>query len=90
VGNSVGAYLLTVWTARVQSSSEAWLSGVPEASVTDVTVQSQTFVVQVQTPGEVPPVQELVDALDGEVPHGFELVVQTNRGQQFQGGTIGG
>jgi uncharacterized hydrophobic protein (TIGR00271 family) len=90
VGNSVGAYLLTVWTARVQSSAEAWLSGVPEASVTDVTVQSQTFVVQVQTPGEVPPVQELVDALDGEVPHGFELVVQTNLGQQFQGGTIGG
>ena len=50
VANTVGAYLLTVWTARVQTSAEAWLSGVPEASVTDVSVQSQTFVVEVQTP----------------------------------------
>jgi uncharacterized hydrophobic protein (TIGR00271 family) len=90
VANTVGAYLLTVWTARVQTSAEAWLSGVPEASVTDVSVQSQTFVVEVQTPGDVPPVQELVDALDGEVPHGFELVVQTSLGQEIDGGVIGG
>jgi hypothetical protein len=55
-----------------------------------VTFTSPDFVVDVQTPGEVPPAEKLVAELDGQVPNGFSIVVRTSVGQEIEAGTVGG
>ena len=66
------------------------MSGVPGASVQDVTFTSTDFVVEIQTPGELPPVEELVSDLEGKVPDGFSVVVNTSLGEEIDAGTVGG
>ena len=89
VANTVSAYLISVWTGRVESIASAWISGVPDASVTSVDVQSRTFYVQVRTTGDLPPVTDLLEALDGQVPDGLRVVVDSRVGQQLDVGIVG-
>ena len=64
--------LLHSWTGRIQTVAEDWLSGVPEAEVTEVTFTSSSFRIDVRVPpGELPPTDELLEQLDGEVPDGL-------------------
>ncbi|WP_448630530.1 DUF389 domain-containing protein [Cellulomonas soli] len=88
--NTVAAYLLTVLTGRVQAVADEWVSTVPGASVVDVELASTTFEVDVQTPGAVPPVGDLVDALVGQVPDGMSVVVTTSLGERIEAGAVGG
>jgi uncharacterized membrane protein len=44
----------------------------------------------VQTPGDLPPVEEFVADLDGQVPNGFSIIVRTSVGEEIEAGTIGG
>ncbi|WP_440684249.1 DUF389 domain-containing protein [Cellulomonas soli] len=87
--NTVAAYLLTVLTGRVQEVADEWVSAVPGASVVDVELASTTFQVDVQTPGAVPPVGDLVDALVGQVPDGMSVVVTTSLGERIEAGAVG-
>ena len=82
VANTVSTYLISVWTGRVESIASAWISTVPDASVTSVDSQERTFYIQVRTTGELPPLTDLLEQLDGQVPNGLRVVVDSRVGQQ--------
>lgn len=90
VANTTVAHLVTVWSSRIETAADEWVSQVPGASVGSVTFTSPDFVVEVQTPGDLPPVEELVADLDGQVPNGFAIIVRTDVGQRIEAGTVGG
>ncbi len=88
--NTALVILLHSWTSNIQRVTEAWLSSVPEAVVTDVTFTSRSFVIDVQVPpGQLPPTQDLLSALHGEVPDGLAIVLDTTYGEEVAVGTTG-
>lgn len=87
--NTVATYLLSVLSERVETVAEEWLAGTPGASVAGVELVSHEIHVQVQTPGDLPPVDELLDSLEGQVPSGLPVVVVTSLGQRIEVGTVG-
>ena len=87
--NTVATYLLSVLTQRVQTVADEWLAGTPGASVAGVDFVSNEIHVEVQTPGDLPPVEGLLDDLEGQVPSGLPVVVITSLGQRIEAGTIG-
>ena len=89
VANTVSTYLISVWTGRVESIASTWISTVPDASVTSVDIQERTFYVQVRTTGELPPLTDLLEQLDGQVPNGLRVVVDSRVGQQLDVGIVG-
>ncbi len=90
VVNTTAAYLVTVWSSRIQSAADHWVAEVPGASVQSVTFASPDFLVEVQTPGDLPPVEDLVADLDGQVPDGFSIIVRTSVGEEIKAGPVGG
>lgn len=89
VANTAATYLINVWTNRIHSTADTWVSQVPEASISDVEIVSNTVYVTVQTPGSVPPVSELLDDLKGEIPNGIPVVVTTSLGEEIEAGVVG-
>ena len=87
--NTVGVYLVDLWSQRVQTTAETWIAQQPGASIDSVTVVSQTVYVNVQTPGALPPTSDLMAALDGQIPNGIPVVVTTTVGQQIDAGVTG-
>ena len=87
--NTVGTYLVDLWTERVQSTADQWIAQEPGASIESVTVVSNTIYVEVQTPGGLPPTAELLADLDGQIPNGIPVVVKTTVGQQIDAGVVG-
>jgi uncharacterized hydrophobic protein (TIGR00271 family) len=82
--------LLHSWTSQIQTVAEGWLSGVPEAEVTDVTFTSSSFRIEVRVPpGDLPPTDELLSDLDGVVPDGLAIVVDTTYGEEIDVGKTG-
>ena len=53
--NTVGTYLVDLWTERVQSTADQWIAQEPGASIESVTVVSNTIYVEVQTPAACHP-----------------------------------
>jgi uncharacterized hydrophobic protein (TIGR00271 family) len=90
LANSVATTLIALWTQRVSSTAQAWVGKVPGGRVTDVTVESRTAVISVICPGEPPSVSELMKALDGQVPDGVQIMVDTSVGKQIDAGVVGG
>ena len=63
----------------------------PGAAVTRVDFSSPDFRIEVQTPsGELPPVDDLMIALESEIPTGFSVVITTSVGREIEAGTVGG
>jgi uncharacterized hydrophobic protein (TIGR00271 family) len=87
--NTALVLVLHSWTARVQGAAEEWVSPVAEAEVTDVEFTSRSFVIDVRTPGELPPTDDLMRAVEEVLPAGFGVVVDTTRGEQIEVGTTG-
>lgn len=87
--NSVGNYLLQVWTGRVETTAQAWLSEDAGARVESVDFAANRLVVRVQTPNALPPVGDLMADLSGQIPEGIPVVVYTSVGQQIQAGVVG-
>ena len=90
VGNSVATLLVSVWTERVQVAAEQWIDSVPGATIQGVDFASNEIFVRVQTPGDLPPVDELVSDLKGEIPNGISIVVTTAVGELIRAGAVGG
>lgn len=88
--NTVTTVLLNAWATRTKSAAERWLSDTPGAEVTSVEGQSRTLYVHVRAPGGLPPIDDLLDDLEGKVPGGVPIVVDATRGQQITAGTVGG
>ncbi|MCD9899186.1 hypothetical protein LUR56_01625 [Streptomyces sp. MT29] len=88
--NTVATVLLANWTSQTRSSAQKWLSDTPGAEVISVEAQSRTLYVHVRSPGGLPPISDLLSALEGHVPNGIPIVVDATRGQQIQAGKVGG
>ncbi|MFH0521073.1 TIGR00341 family protein [Streptomyces sp. M41] len=88
--NTVATLLLNAWTGRTKEAAEQWLADEPDASVTSVDANSRTMYVHVRTPGELPPVQSLLDRLEGRIPDGIPVVVDASRGWRIDAGKVGG
>lgn len=78
-------YYLNEWTSRVDKTASSWVEAVPEAEVSDVELRTTGFHIEVQTPGDLPPLQSLLDDLTDEVPTGLPIVVQTTIGTRLDG-----
>ncbi|MEU8520330.1 DUF389 domain-containing protein [Streptomyces sp. NPDC048577] len=87
--NTTLTLLLNTWTGRVKNAADAWLSGDKGASVTSVDAQSRTIYVHVRTPEDLPPIDELLADLKGQIPDGIPIVVDATRGQRIAAGTVG-
>ena len=87
--NTIGALLVTVWTGRVQTTAQQWIADTPGASIVGVEVEGKTVTVQVQAPGELPPVSGLVADLQGQIPNGTPVFVTTSVGQRIEAGVVG-
>ena len=90
LANTVATTLVALWTQRVSNAAQAWVGQVPGARVTGVTVESRTAVVSIICPGDPPSVSELMKALDGQVPDGVQVMVDTSVGKQIDAGVVGG
>ncbi|MFE0642568.1 TIGR00341 family protein [Streptomyces sp. NPDC058877] len=88
--NTVTTLLLNVWTGRTKAAAEQWLAGDPDATVTSVDATSRTMYIQVRTPGELPPLESLLDRLEGQIPDGIPVVVDASRGRRIDVGRVGG
>ncbi|MFW5417787.1 DUF389 domain-containing protein [Nocardiopsis sp. CNT-189] len=88
--NTAFTLMIGVWTDRAEDQAEQWLSGREGASVTRVYMASRTMHIEVRLPGDPPPVDELVAALDGRVPDGLPVVVETAHGERIDAGRTGG
>ena len=80
---------LHVWTERIRVVAGEWVAAVPGAEVTDVRFASGRFRVDVRTPEDLPPAEQLLSALSGVVPDGFGLVVHTTVGDIVEVGQVG-
>ncbi|MFI6576826.1 DUF389 domain-containing protein [Nocardiopsis sp. NPDC050513] len=89
VGNTTVTLLVDLWTARAREAADTWLADVPGASVTRVDMVSRTIHVHVRASGDLPPADELTERLDGRVPQGVPVVVQTTSGQRIDAGVVG-
>ncbi|MBD8057896.1 TIGR00341 family protein [Cellulomonas sp. JH27-2] len=87
--NTVGNYVLALYTNRVQAAADAWVSQVPGAEITGVTLQGDTIHIEVRTPGDLPAGDDLLTALDGRVPSGIGVVVDSSRGESVDVGVVG-
>ena len=77
-------------STRIESVAETWLAGSPQAEVTDVEYTASAFRVDVRTPpGQLPPTQQLLGALEGQVPDGLRIVVDTTYGEEIDAGSTG-
>lgn len=90
LANTVATTLVALWTQRVSDTAQAWVGQVPGARVTGVTVESRTAVISIICPGEPPSVAELMEALDGQVPDGVQVRIDTSVGKQIDAGVVGG
>ncbi|WP_026120772.1 DUF389 domain-containing protein [Nocardiopsis potens] len=88
--NTAFTLMIGVWTDRAEEQAEQWLAGREGASVTRVYTASKTMHIEVRVPGEPPPVEELIARLDGRVPDGVPVVVETARGERIDAGRTGG
>ncbi len=88
--NTVATVLLNTWTLRAESAAERWLTDSPGATVTSVDAQSRTLYIHVRGPDELPPIQALLSDLEGQIPDGVPIVVDTTRGRQITAGRVGG
>ncbi|MFC5219744.1 TIGR00341 family protein [Streptomyces coerulescens] len=88
--NTVATLLLNAWTGRTKEAADQWLADEPDASVTSVDANSRTMYIHVRAPEELPPVQSLLERLEGRIPDGIPVVVDATRGRRIDAGEVGG
>jgi uncharacterized hydrophobic protein (TIGR00271 family) len=89
VVNTVSAVILSYLTERVQDAAEKWAAETPGVIITEVDIETPNVVVEVQAPGDIPPVADLVALLNDELPSGVPVIVKTSVGERIDAGTTG-
>ncbi|WP_121745148.1 TIGR00341 family protein [Streptomyces sp. E2N166] len=87
--NTVVTLLLNVWTGRTKGVAQQWLADERGASVTSVDATSRTMYIHVRIPGNLPPVETLLERLEGRIPDGIPIVVDASRGRRIDAGVVG-
>lgn len=86
--NTASALLLSIFTQRVEAAAAEWVRETPGATVVGVEVQLPDVVIDVRAPGALPPVEDLISLLDGQVPSGIPVTVTTSVGDRIDAGTV--
>jgi len=89
LANTATTILVTVWTARAGTTATEWAEQAPGTVVRDVGVSGTRVVVEVLSPSELPDPMDLVRRLDGQLPDGMSIVIDSSTGQQIEAGVIG-
>lgn len=89
IANSVATYAVTMWVNRTHETATEWVSQEPGATVSNVDFVSNKMTVTIQTPGDTPPVSNLLTELEGKIPNGVPVVVVTSVGQEIEAGVVG-
>jgi uncharacterized hydrophobic protein (TIGR00271 family) len=87
--NTVGNILVTIWTARVQTATEQWLADSPGASIDDIVIHAHEAYITVRSPEPLPPSSELLELLEGQVPSGVRIIVESSLGEEQDIGAVG-
>ncbi|WP_028647844.1 DUF389 domain-containing protein [Nocardiopsis sp. CNT312] len=88
--NTTTTFLIASWSGHAKKAAEQWLSETPGASVSDVDMVSKTMYIDVRTPDDLPSTDDLLTALNGRVPSGVHVVVESDHGEVVEAGTVGG
>lgn len=67
--------LSSLWADRIANATREWLTDVPGAQVTEVTLHSDTATVNVLAPTDLPAVEQLQRKVDGIVPWNPRVVI---------------
>ncbi|WP_330179519.1 DUF389 domain-containing protein [Nocardia sp. NBC_01503] len=67
--------LSSLWADRIANATRTWLTDVPGAQVTEVTLHSDTATVRVLAPADLPPIEELQRRVDDIVPWNPRVVI---------------
>ncbi|MEU8899431.1 TIGR00341 family protein [Nocardia sp. NPDC048505] len=76
--------LSTVWADRIAHAARGWLTDVPGAEITQVTVHSSTATIEVLAPADLPPVDQLQKQVEDLVPWHPRVVVVHTVGSRTQ------
>ena len=88
--NTATTYVLSRYSADVEHATADWLKPDPGASVTKVSFTSLTEAhVYVRHTGQLPPYSELLRGLQGVVPDGIAVYVDSSVGTDEKIGTVG-
>ncbi|HEY5149486.1 MAG TPA: DUF389 domain-containing protein [Mycobacterium sp.] len=87
IANTVGAYTLSLLTARAQTVAQEWIGTIPGAQVESVAFVSTDLHINVQTPDkQLPPTKDLMAALDEQLPGGITVIVNVSLGSSTAAG----
>ena len=87
VANTVGAYVVSFLTARAQTVAQEWIATIPGAQVESVAFVSRDLHIAVQTPDkQLPPTEDLMAALDEQLPGGITVIVNGSLGSSMTAG----
>ena len=87
--NTLATLFVQTWSNRIEAAAVEWLAETPNAEVLDVEFSSNTATIDVLSPDALPPEQELLDSLKGQVPAGIEIVIDGTEGERTIAGTVG-
>ncbi|NKY38073.1 DUF389 domain-containing protein [Cellulomonas septica] len=82
--NTVQATLAQLWLSQTAAAAEEWASTGEDVDVEGVFWQGTDLVVEVRSPGALPPVGELQDRVDDLVPWGPDVVVVHTLGERVE------
>jgi uncharacterized hydrophobic protein (TIGR00271 family) len=86
--NTVTSILVTVWTERAERATHAWLRDSPGADIQSIQVDGRTAIIEVRIPGPVPSTAALLDELQGKLPSGMRIELDTTTGAHQELGRV--
>lgn len=90
LANTAANLYLSALRGRAEQTAKQWIQATPKATVSGVEFNGTDLVISVQTPGSLPPVDELITDLEDQLPTGIDVVVTTTLGERIEAGTLGG
>lgn len=89
LANTASTILVAVWTSRVKETALEWAALEPGTMIQDVEVKLNDVYVRVVSPGALPDAALLVTRLEGQIPDGVNVFVDTAVGQEIKAGVVG-
>jgi uncharacterized hydrophobic protein (TIGR00271 family) len=88
--NTAAVYAIDRYSAAVQSTAEQWIASTPDATVTSVGFSSPTDVeIKIRHTGDLPSYSDLLDRMQGVVPDGIAVHLDTSVGSDTKIGEVG-
>lgn len=79
-GNTASTYLIYHYSSTLHELADAWIADVPGAAVTGVDSQGLTWTVHVRTQGKLPPVEDLLETVQEQLPSFIGVTIEATPG----------